>query len=190
MIKRLKERIKDKKRTNDEKVTAKDRRAESFRERVESQTEAITFAEAGLQEAAQEMIRADLGERAKILAVGHEHNFSKPLQDYALGFAERMGYEIVALNVGPVQTRSATLEPYCDMLCQQFKAKCEDGVREFRRTCEEKGIPFSHLVKFGDVDKCIKEVHEEYRRVEFVVTEPESCPEEGRMVVPVFCLAR
>jgi hypothetical protein len=27
------------------------------------------------------------------------------------------------------------------------------------------------------------------RRVEFVITEPESCPGEGRVTIPVFCLA-
>jgi hypothetical protein len=26
--------------------------------------------------------------------------------------------------------------------------------------------------------------------VEFVVTEPESCPDEGSVTIPVFCMAR
>ena len=76
------------------------------------------------------------------------------------------------------------------MLCEEFDKRCQEGVGTLCRLCEEKGIPFTHLVKFGEIDDCIKEAHEEMRRVEFVITEPESCPEEGRVAIPVFCMAR
>ena len=75
------------------------------------------------------------------------------------------------------------------MLCEEFNKKCQEGIGALCRACEEKSIPFTHLVKYGEVDQCIKETHEEMRRVEFVITEPESCPEEGRVAIPVFCLA-
>ena len=100
-----------------------------------------------------------------------------------------MGYEIVALNISPVRTESATLGPCCDMLCEEFDKKCQEGINALCEACEEKSIPFTLLVKFGEVDQCIKEAHEEMRRVEFVITEPESCPEVGRVAIPVFCLS-
>jgi len=187
---KLKKKMLRKNATAENEVAVEGRKSKALREKIESYTEAITFAEAGLQEQAQAIMRAELAERAKVLVVGHEDTFSKPLVDYAAGFAERMGYEIVALNISPVRTESATLGPYCDMLCEEFDKRCQEGVGALCSSCEEKGIPFKHLVKFGEIDDCIKEAHEEMSRVEFVITEPESCPEEGRVTIPVFCMAR
>ena len=190
MLQKLKKKILKKKTADDNEVAVESRKGETLREKIESYTEAVTFAEAGLQEQAQEIMRAELAEAAKVLVVGYEDTFSKPLVDYAVGFAERMGYEIVALNISHVRTESTTIGPFCDMLCEQFNNKCEEGIKTLCTLCEEKGIPFTHLVKFGEVDECIKEAHEEMRRVEFVITEPESCPEEGRVAIPVFCMVR
>ena len=39
-----------------------------------------------------------------------------------------MGHEIVALNVSPVRTESSSLEPYCDMVCEKFRARSEESV--------------------------------------------------------------
>jgi hypothetical protein len=161
-----------------------------LRKKSERVMPAKTFAEAGEHEHAQDLIRAELAENRKVLVVGNEDTFSEPVMQYAVGLAERMGYEIIALNVSPVRTESSSLEPYCDMVCEKFRARCEESVARFRRACKEKGIPCSHMIKFGEVDQCIKEVHEESLRVEFVVTEPESCPDEGSVTIPVFCMAR
>ncbi len=190
MLKRLKKQLLRIKNGNQGEVAVQSRQAQDLRKRIERQTEAITVAEAGLHEHAQDIIRAELAEKAKVLVVGHEDTFSEPVIQYTIGLAERMGYEIVALNVSSVRTESSTLVPYCDMVCEKFRAKSEENVAGFRRACEEKQIAFSHVVKFGEVDQCIKETHEEKRRVEFVVTEPESCPDEGSVTIPVFCMAR
>ena len=179
-----------KKRGREKEVAVKNRQAQTLRRSIERQTKAIAFAEAGLHEEAQHLIRAELAEKAKVLVVGHEDTFSKPVMQYAVGFAERMGHEIVALNVSPVRTESSSLEPYCHMVCEKFRARSDESVAGFRHACKEKGIPFSHMIKFGEVDRCIKEIHEESLRVEFVVTEPESCPDEGNVTIPVFCMAR
>jgi hypothetical protein len=187
MLGKLKKKIL-KNKADDEEVAVESGQGQTLGEKVESDSEATTSAEAGLQEQAQEITRAELAERAQVLVVGHEDTFSKPLVDYAVGFAERMGYEIVALNISPVRTESATLGPFCDMLCEEFNKKCQEGIGALCRACDEKGIAFTHLVKFGEVDDCIKEAHQEMRRVEYVITESESCPEEGRVPIPVFCL--
>lgn len=180
--------MREKKKADEHEVAVKSRRLTSFREKIEGLTEAITFAEAGLQEEAQGLIRAELAERRKVLVVGHEDTFSKPLQAYAVGFAERMGYEIVALNVTSVQTESPWQESDQDMLCEQFRSRCEEKVGAFRQPCRERGIGFTHLVKFGEVAQCIRGSCEELRRVEFVLAERKSCPEEEIVGIPVYCV--
>ncbi len=188
MIKKLKEKFRKKK---EEGVEVKNRQAETLRDKIEAHTEAITFAEAGLQAQAQEMIREEIAEKAKVVVVGNDDTFSKAVMDYAIGFAERMGYEIVALNVGPITKPSTeALGPYCDLIRGQFEKRCKDNIEAFEKACEEKGIPFRHVVKFGEVDDCIREVYDELKRVEFVIADPESCPEEGKVAIPVFCMAK
>lgn len=190
MLKRLREQILRKTKGEQKEVAVKNRQPQTLRRSIERQTKAIAFAEAGLHEQAQNLIRAELAEKSKVLVVGHEDTFSQPVIQYAVGLAERMDYEIIALNVSPVRTESSSLEPYCDMVCEKFRARSEASVAGFRHACKEKGVPFSHVIKFGEVDRCIKEIHEESLRVEFVVTEPESCPDEGNVTIPVFCMAR
>ena len=180
--------MRKKKKANEHKVTVKSHRLKSLRERIEGLTEAITFAEAGLQEEAQRLIRAELAERHKVLVVGHEDTFSKPLQAYAVGFAERMGYEIVALNVTSVQTESPGQESDQDMLCEQFRSRCEEKIGAFRQPCRESGIGFTHLVKFGEVAQCIRDSCQALRRVEFVLAERESCPKEEIVGIPIYCV--
>lgn len=188
MLKRLKSRLLRRKTEQAGEVSVENRRVKTLGEKFERYTEAITFAEAGLQETAQELVAEEQAEKAKLLVVGHEDTFSKQVADYALGFAERMGYEIIALNVNPMAIQSSRLlEPYSDRLRQEFNARCEQSVGTFQHSCHEKDIPFTHLAKFGEVDECIKEVQREIRRVEFVITEPETCPEEGKVAIPVFC---
>lgn len=170
-------------------VSVRNRQAKTLRERFERHSEAITFAEAGLKDYAQELMRAEKAERAKVLVLGHEDTFSRPVVDYAVGFAERMGYEIIALNAHALRTETPLPEPYCTMFREEFSSKCEKGVDAFRQACEKKGIRFTHVVEFREIDQCIKEVCERMRRVEFVITGPESCPEEGKAAIPVFCMA-
>ncbi|MGD8995737.1 MAG: hypothetical protein PVH34_11010, partial [Syntrophobacterales bacterium] len=103
MLRKIKKKILKKKTVDEKEVKVESRQGQTLRERIENYTEAITFAEAGLQEQAQEIMRAEMAEATKVLVVGHEDTFSQPLVEYAVGFAERMGYEIVALNVSPVR---------------------------------------------------------------------------------------
>ena len=129
----------------------------------------------------------------KVLVVGKEEVFEKLVVEYALGLAERMGYEIVALNILPLPTDSPKLAPYCSLISDDFKNKCEESVSHFYELCKEKGIGFEHLVKTGDPEQCIKDVHREIDSIEFVICDPEVCPSmagevEGG-VIPVFCLA-
>ncbi|UCF00587.1 MAG: hypothetical protein JSV14_09170, partial [Deltaproteobacteria bacterium] len=118
MLKRLRKQIFRKTKGEQKEVAMKNRQAQALRRSIERQTKAIAFAEAGLHKDAQDLIRAELAEKSKVLVVGHEDTFSQPVIQYAVGLAERMGHEIVALNLSPVRTESSSLEPYCHMVCE------------------------------------------------------------------------
>ena len=162
-------------------------------QRFDKTMEAITFAEAGAPQVAQQIIEEYEAEPRKVLVVGKEEIFSKPVMDYALGFAERMGYEIVAVNVLPLPADSPKLAPYCELINEEFKAKCEESASYFKNACEERNIPFHHIIRTGDPEQCIRDIHREIKRIEFVICDPDLSPsmteevEEG--IIPVFCLA-
>ena len=158
----------------------------SLREKIEQYTEAITFAEAGL-EIKKEALVKEKAKKARVIVVGNEHSFSKEVQDYSLGFAERLEYDILALNVGPIE-KVTSLESHCESLCEQFKAECCGTADLFQQECERRGIRFLHLVKFGKIDSCLSEVYNEFDRVEFVIMEPKKWIGD-RCVIPVFTVA-
>ena len=140
--------------------------------RMDRYAEAVTFAEAGQLDTAREVIREVVQERPKILVLGPEGLFSRPVVDYAVGFAKRTGYEIVALS------------------CVSVSGAVGGGGDALIRRAAEEEVPCRHVVKYGASDQCIREVHDEIRRVEFVITEPEASFENGmEPVIPVFCLS-
>jgi hypothetical protein len=188
MIKRLKDTLFGKKKDEEEEVSVESRKASTIREKLESYGEAVAFAEEGLHEEAREIIHPVITEKIKVMVVGNEDSFSPQVVEYAVGFAERMSCEIIALNVSPVSTESSSVEAFREELREKFKTRSEENVAGFRDACGDKEIDFTHLVKFGEVEDCIKEACEELRRVEFVVTEPECCPEEEKVTIPVFCM--
>ena len=145
----------------------------SFAQRMEQHYVAETFAEAGIQDVAEEIVRQDMEEPAKILVLGSGGLFPRPVIDYAVGFAKRTGYEVVALSCVPVGHEPA------------------NGAENLARRAAEEGIACHQVTKYGTSDHCIREVHDEMRRVEFVVTEPEAGVEWGtEPVIPVFCLSK
>ncbi len=169
------------------------KKQQNIRETVESMTEAITFAEAGMQAEAQKIMQEAETVPKKILVVSHEDWFSKRVVEYALGFAERMGYEIVAMNVLEIPQKSETIAPYCSLLEEKFKSSSQESVAEFAKEAESRNIPFNHVVKVGELNHCIKEAVQELRRVEFVISDPETLPEvakeAGEDVIPVYAVA-
>jgi len=172
---------------------AADVRIGSFARSHDTAMEAITFAEAGEHQHAQEVLKAARiekeMEKEKILVVGYEEGFSEKLINYALGMAERMNYDIAALNVIPVGKR--LFSSLQDRIKDELKTKTENGAAAFRARASEKNILFSHTVKFGDIDRTINDLSREYKRVTFILTEPEHLSDEAatNASIPVFCLS-
>lgn len=169
-------------------VAVEGRRAKTLREGIESTTEAITFAEAGLHEKALEILRARTAESSKVLVVGHEDAFSESVSDYAAEFAERMECEVVALNVTLTCIDCPRGGRALEFIEEQFRANCRKNIAPFREACRQRNITFTHLIMFGEINECIRETCKKLRRVECVITEPESCPETEALTVPVFCV--
>jgi len=169
-------------------IMVKDERVGSLIKKHDRTEEAIVFAEAGVHEYARDLLKRDDNEKKKILVVGGEEGFSKKLIHYAVGMAERMDYEIVALNVIPAGNRLFSL--LNEKVRKELGERTEKEAEPFRKKAEEKNILFSHNVKFGDFDRSIKEVHREFKRISFVLTEPEHVTERSpaKAGIPVFCL--
>ncbi len=177
---------------NKEGFVVKSRKNAAFEEQVEQYTEAATFAEAGMHSEAKEVMRRESAERPKVLVVGNQESFSSALSDYAVGFAKRMSYDIIALSCLPLgeAESSKAVDPFRDVLRENFEAKASEGAVKLRDKAEEAGVQMRHVVKFGSVDGCMREVNREFKRVEFVLTEPDTHLEDGRApAIPVFCLA-
>jgi hypothetical protein len=138
--------------------------------------EALTFAEAGEQGHAEELYSEKESEAkiAKLLVVGRESHFSSQVMDYALEMAQRLDYEILALNTAPLSCETFKLFSSSQKhLCQEFKTLSEKNAHEFHAKAENLGVPFTHAIKFCDKDQAIAEVCKEFGTVEFVVSDTE-----------------
>ncbi len=191
MIGKLRDKIKGNKETKAKDVTLKQDNV--ARDRIEQTTDADTPGEAAAHDTTQKITGQSVADKRKILVVSPSDHCSDPVVDYAVGFAERMGYDIIVVNVLPLETHSPKLQPYCSVIHEEFKDGCRKNIVGFQKACAEKGIGFLHLVRSGDVNRCIREIHEEYGRIEFVVSDPVASPDVTKdgeePVIPVFSLA-
>ncbi|UCG78263.1 MAG: hypothetical protein JSV21_00025 [Nitrospirota bacterium] len=170
-------------------VKVKNSAAESIMEKADRAMEAVTFAEAGEHDHARDILSADAAERKKLLVVGGADGFSEILIDYSIGMAERMDYDIIGINILPIGNRLFT--SLNEKVRDELRKEAAKGAELYIQKTKEKDISFSYDVRFGDVDKAIKEVHKEIKRISFILTEPELSPDDSssRTCIPVFCLA-
>ncbi|MBU0484513.1 MAG: hypothetical protein KKB30_08365 [Proteobacteria bacterium] len=150
---------------------------------------AVAFAEAGEHDTARSMINKSAGSKT-ILIIGRSDNFSKLLTEYSLDMAQRLGFEILALNISdtPLTLAAAKREEATEL----FRSSSNENVTALREQAAEKGIPFGHLVEIGDQDTIVEKLHAEYPGMRYVLTEPD--PEvakslNGRVAIPVFDLS-
>ena len=143
-------------------------------DKMDKYQEAITFAEAGESEYAMEAMAEQREEQAptKLLVVGRESTFSKEILDYALDMAQRMSYEILALNTAPLSCDTFKLFSNSrDQLCEEFKSLSEKNAAMFQQAAAEKGIAFDHIVMFSETEEALQEVTRDNKNIAFVVSE-------------------
>jgi len=155
--------------------------------------EAVTYAEANLPAEAMAALERPAQAQPMILVVGREGDFSPALREYSIGLADRLGYEIVALNTKHIPGESSPgATQFREHLRQDFTAKSLQAAESFRSECELAGICFRHEVKFGDTTGVIRELHQEHPRLDYVLTEPDETvqrPAGVKPAIPVFALA-
>ena len=112
--------------------------------------------------------------KGRLLVLGEQSEFPKDLVDYALDMAARLSYEVVALNAAGFSKQTFRSFPGArDKVCQDFLAVSEGNAVPFREAAAEKGIPFSHLVKFSSADEAAAEVREQVGDIDYVICESE-----------------
>ena len=154
--------------------------------KMDKYQEAITFAEAGETEYAMAAV-ADKKEEPtlnKLLVVGRESTFSKEIIEYAIDMAQRMSYEILALNTAPLSCETFKMfSTSRNQICEEFKTMSEKNAAIFQELAAEKGIPFDHIVMFSEEDEALQKITRD-KNIAFVVSESiedrvESRIEEG-----------
>ncbi|GKT07684.1 hypothetical protein [Desulforhabdus sp. TSK] len=128
-------------------------------------------------------------ERRKILVLGKGETFSRDVMDYAVLLAERLDFDIIALNV------AASLRGNLDSQEERkrreaFVKQALVGGRTFQSRAAQTAIECEHAIKFGDILSAIEEVSQKVKRIEFVVTDSDADRTEivGDVSIPVFSL--
>ncbi len=108
----------------------------------------------------------------KLLVVGRESAFSEDVVAYALDMAQRLSYEILALNTAPLSCETFKIfSSSRNKICQDFEALSEENARRFAQEAANKQIPFEHTVKFSDPDHAIAEIQQEKGHIDFVISD-------------------
>lgn len=144
--------------------------------------EAITFAQAGETEYAMAAIAEQKQEEAmQLLIVGRESTFSKEIIDYALEMAQRMSYDILALNTAPLSCATFRLfSNQRNQLCEEFKSLSKQNAALFQQAASEKGIAFEHIVMFTEEDQALQNISKN-KNIAFVVSESVEGRAENRI---------
>ena len=152
--------------------------------KLDKYQEAITFAEAGESEYAMETMTEQREEQAptKLLVMGNESAFAKEIVDYALEMAQRMSYEILALNTAPLSCETFKLfSSSRDQVCEEFKSMSTKNAGLFQELAVEKGIPFDHIVMFSEPEEALETITREHKDIAFVVSESVEDRTESRI---------
>jgi hypothetical protein len=147
--------------------------------------EAITFAEVGeidtASNIAAELFREQTApQEQRILAVSRTSGFSPRMIEHSLGMAERLGYGLVALTVPPAVARLvARLRGRVGRTGSTLPPEV------FRARAVERGVPFVHAVGKGDPEKAVVAVTRRFRRIAFLLVEPDLAPRARFTAVPI-----
>jgi len=110
--------------------------------------------------------------RGKLVVVGRESEFPMDLVSYALDMAERLSYEIVALNTAPLSCETFKFfSSSRSKLCQDFQSLAEQSAATFRDEVLQRGLSFTHVVKFCDIDEALSELQGEIGGIDFIVSD-------------------
>ena len=117
-----------------------------------------------------------------LLVMGRESSFSKEIIDYALEMAQRMSYNILALNTAPLSCETFKLfSSSRNQVCEEFKSMSEKNAALFQEAAAEKGILFDHIVMFSEAEEALESITKEHSDIAFVVSETVEDRAESRI---------
>jgi hypothetical protein len=161
----------------------------SRKKKLDDLMEAITFAEAGETGVAREIaseIFPDPAAGERILAISGPSGFSRRMIENGVAMAERLGYGVVAVSVQPAFARLVA-----NLGGGARGRSASRSVEAFRARAAERGVPFAHAVRSGDPERAVADVRRRFRRIAFLLVEPELTSKRRFAAVnlPIFYLA-
>jgi hypothetical protein len=130
--------------------------------------------------------------KRKILVVGKNYVFTNGVVDYAANLSQRLGYDIIAMNVNPALAQSGKFfSPYNQHLRGKFTQRAEAAWAALEPELASQGIHSDHVVKFEGLAGAIKDLNQEVKRIDFVITDAGIKDEEitGEIPLPVFSIS-
>ncbi len=130
--------------------------------------------------------------RRKILVVGKDYAFSTGVVDYAASLSQRLGYDIIAMNVNPALAQSGKFfSPYNQHLRGKFTQRAQTAWSLVEPDLARQGVHSEHVVKFEGLAGAIKDLNHEVKRIDFVITDAGIREEEitGEIPLPVFSIS-
>jgi len=147
---------------------------------------AVTYAEADSHDEAMEVLSAPRP-KASIVVLGKGWDFSPALREYAIGLAQRLDYNILAVSSRHV---AMDIGRFADQVKKEFSEKAAVSADSFQSEAQKAGISFSHQVKFGEGTDVLRALQKEVVHLEYVVCEPDECENKNeKPAIPVFSLA-
>ena len=130
--------------------------------------------------------------KRKILVVGKEHAFTPEVMDYAVSLAQRLGYDLVGMNLKPaLEQPGKFFSPYNQHLRAKFTKQAREAWEQTKTGLRQQGIRCEHVVRFNDVAKAVKDLNQRVKRIDFVITDVGINSEEitGEIPLPVFSIS-
>ena len=131
-------------------------------------------------------VAAGEASKGRLLVLGRQSAFPAELIDYALDMAARLSYEVIALNAAGFSKETFRSFPGArDKVCQDFLTVSEASALPFKEAAAERGVPFSHLVRFTSEDEAAVEVREMVGDIDYVICEGEERLDEPGVRGPI-----
>ena len=130
--------------------------------------------------------------KRKILVVGKGLGFSPGVMDYATNLAQRLGYDLLGMSLNPgLKQAGKFFSPYNLRLRAKFTQGARAAWEALQPGLLQQGIKGEHVVKFAEVTEAVKDLNNEVKRIDFVITDAGIKSEEitGEIPLPVFSLS-